>query len=306
MRPGVVVVGSLNMDFVVRADHLPGAGETVLGHGFRTVPGGKGANQAVAAARLAAGRMPVRMIGRVGLDAYGDRLKAGLSGAGVDVSSVSASRTRPTGVAFITVDSGGENQIVVAPGANADLAVADAEAMRRVFRTAGVALFQLETPVAVVAAAMRAAREEGLLTILDPAPSAELPPGFLGLADIVTPNEAEARALAGGGVLTPVAAAERISASGARTVVLKLGAEGCFALSAGGSFQVPAFAVNAVDTTAAGDTFNGALAVGLAEGLDLASALRFASAAAAISVTREGAQPSVPARAEVDAFLAAH
>ncbi len=294
------------MDFVVRTGHLPVAGETVLGHAFRTIPGGKGANQAVSAAKLAAGRMPVKMIGRVGLDAYGDRLKAGLAGAGVDVSAVGASRTQPTGVAFITVDQEGANQIVVAPGANADIQPGDAEAIRRVFRGAGVALFQLETPLEVVAAAMRIAREEGLLTILDPAPACPLPDGFLKDVDIVTPNETEAAALAGVGAEDPLECARRIASLGAGTVILKLGANGCFALSDGEGFHVPGFAVEAVDTTAAGDTFNGALAVALAEGTELREALRFANAAAAISVTREGAQPSVPTRAELDAFLSTH
>ena len=155
MRPAVVVAGSLNMDFVVRTQHLPAPGETVLGHGFQMIPGGKGANQAVAAGKLGAGSVTVKMIGRVGMDLFADRLKASLASAGVDVSAVYASRAQPTGVALIAVDPEGQNQIVVASGANADLAAGDVEAMRRVMKGARIALFQLETPLATVAAALQ-------------------------------------------------------------------------------------------------------------------------------------------------------
>ena len=161
MKPAVVVVGSLNMDFVVRTKHLPAAGETVLGDGFRMIPGGKGANQAVAAGKLGAASVRVKMIGRVGMDLFGDHLKASLSGAGVDVTAVSASRGLPTGVALISVDAAGQNQIVVASGANMDLPAGEAEAMRRVFKGGSVALFQLETPLDTVAAALRIARAGG-------------------------------------------------------------------------------------------------------------------------------------------------
>jgi ribokinase len=272
------------MDFVVRTAHLPAAGETVLGSGFQMIPGGKGANQAVAAARVGAGSVSVKMIGRVGMDVFGDRLRASLAGAGVDISSVHASRSQPTGVALISVDEAGQNQIVVAPGANGELA--DAEAMRRVFRGARIALFQLESPLSTVQAALRIAKEEGLTTILDPAPAQQLSPEMLRDIDIVTPNESEAWA-----------------AEGCHTTVLKLGAAGCVFRGAREEYSVPAFAVQAVDTTAAGDTFNGALAVALAEGSPMPHALKFANAAAAISVTRAGAQTSAPSRTEVDKLL---
>jgi ribokinase len=308
MRPAVVVAGSLNMDFVVRTQHLPAPGETVLGHGFQMIPGGKGANQAVAAGKLGAGSVTVKMIGRVGMDLFADRLKASLASAGVDVSAVYASRARPTGVALIAVDPEGQNQIVVASGANADLAAGDVEAMRRVMKGARIALFQLETPLATVAAALKIAREESVRTILDPAPAQPLPPELLRNVDILTPNEAEAFMLLG---RTPQRitladapeVATAVAALGAHMVVLKLGDQGCFFHGAGESYHVPGFAVEAVDSTAAGDTFNAGLAIALAEGAPIGHALRFANAAAAISVTRMGAQASAPGRAEVDALI---
>jgi ribokinase len=274
------------MDFVVRAARLPAPGETVLGEGYQMIPGGKGANQAVAAARIGAASVTVKMIGRVGMDVFGDRLRASLAGAGVDISAVHASKSQPTGAALIAVDGAGQNQIVVASGANGELAAGEAEAMRRVFRGAQIALFQLETPLATVAAALKIAKEEGLTTILDPAPAQALPPGMIADIDIVTPNETESWA-----------------AEGCPTVVLKMGADGCSFRGAGEEYAVPAFPVHAVDTTAAGDTFNAALGVGLAEGRCMRDALRFANAAAAVSVTKPGAQTSAPTRAEVDALL---
>jgi ribokinase len=290
MKPVVVVVGSLNMDFAVKTKRFPVAGETVLGSDFRMSPGGKGANQAAAAAKLGAGSVAVRMIGRVGQDLFADHLKASLAGAGVDVSAVHASKSHPTGVAMIAVDEAGQNSIVVASGANGDLAAADVDAMRRVFKGASIAMFQLETPVATVAAALKLAREEGLTTILDPAPAQPLTIETLRNVDILTPNEVEAKHF-------------DLGKSGAHSVVVKLGDRGCVAYRAGERFQVPAFPVKAVDTTAAGDIFNAGLAIALAEGSPFPHALRFANAAAAISVTRPGAQISAPSRAEVDALL---
>jgi len=309
MRPTVVVVGSLNMDFVVRTKHLPAAGETVLGHGFRMIPGGKGANQAVAAGKLGAASVTVKMVGRVGIDLFADHLKASLASAGVDVSAVHASRSQPTGVALIAVDTAGQNQIVVASGANNDLAVGDVEAMRRVMKGARIALFQLETPLATVAASLRMAREEGVRTILDPAPAQPLLLELLQTVDILTPNETEAFMLLGRPAEritlsdAPVVATA-VAALGAHMVVLKLGDQGCFFHGAGQSYHVPGFSVEAVDSTAAGDTFNAGLAIALAEGAPIGHALRFANAAAAISVTRMGAQASAPARAEVDLLVA--
>jgi ribokinase len=310
MKPALAVVGSLNMDFVVSVARLPAPGETALGSDFRMIPGGKGANQACAAGRLGAGSVDVRMIGRVGYDVFADHLRASLSAAGVDTSFVHSSRTQPTGIALIWVDRNGQNSIVVAPGANGALAAADVEAMRRPIRGASHVLFQLETPLDTVAAALALAREEGAVTILDPAPARELSPELLAEVDILTPNESEAAILAGDprARVTPADApdvARRLLRLGPRSVVLKLGENGCYYHDGTTGAHYPAFTVEACDTTAAGDTFNAAMAVMLAEGRPMAHALRFACAAAAISVTRPGAQSSIPTRAEADQFLSA-
>jgi ribokinase len=304
--PGIVVVGSLNMDFVVTVDRLPAPGETTLGRDFQMVPGGKGANQACAAGKLGAS---TRMIGRVGYDVFGDHLKASLSAAGVDVSGVHATRSQPTGVALIWVDLTGQNSIVVASGANHAMLASDVEAMRPAFRGARFALFQLESPIDAVAAAIKLGRSEGARTMLDPAPAQPLSPDLLASVDILTPNEIEASILLGvapGRVSKEDAQqlARRLREHGPRAVVLKLGDQGCFYLDDASEIFSAGFQVSARDSTAAGDIFNGALAVALAEGQPVAEALRFANAAAAISVTRVGAQASVPSRADVDAFLA--
>jgi len=310
MTPALVVIGSLNMDFVVTVERLPVPGETTLGRDFQMIPGGKGANQACAAGRLAAGAAEVRMIGRVGYDIFADHLKASLAAAGVDVSAVHATKSQPTGVALIWVDRAGQNSIVVASGANHALAAADVEAMRKVFRGASLALFQLETPIHTVAAALVLAREEGLRTILDPAPAQPLPAGLLANVDILTPNESEALMLLGRpparislGDAPELATALR--KLGPSNVILKLGSQGSYYSGDSRTLHTPTFPVEVRDTTAAGDTFNAALAVALAEEQPIEGALRFANAAAAISVTRLGAQASAPSRAEVETFLAA-
>jgi len=308
MKPAIVVVGSLNMDFVVGVRELPAPGETVLGSNFQMFPGGKGANQAVAAARLGGQSVGVRMIGRVGYDIFADHLKASLAAAGVDVTAVHATKTQATGVALISVDRAGQNSIVVALGANGELAAADVEAMRPVFRGARLALFQLETPLDTVAGALALARQEGLTTILDPAPAQPLSATLLAEVDILTPNESEALGLLGRppARVSPTEAievAEALRRMGPKTVIVKLGDQGCLAHDGATPAHVAGFAVEVRDTTAAGDTFNAALAVSLAEGASIAHALPFANAAAAISVTRAGAQASAPSRREVDAFL---
>lgn len=308
MKPVIVVVGSLNMDFVVSVDRLPAPGETVLGRDFRMIPGGKGANQACAAGKLGAGAVEVRMTGRVGYDLFADHLKASLAAAGVDVSAVHATRSAPTGVALIWVDRSGQNSIVVASGANHALTAAEMNGYRASFTGAGLALFQLETPLAAVEAALSLARREGARTMLDPAPAQPLARELLEQVDLLTPNESEACILLGRPVRrvdreeAPALAAELLRL-GPRAVVLKLGEQGCFYFDGDSSMHSPAFPVSAKDTTAAGDTFNAGLAVALAEGRRLEQALRFANAAAAISVTRPGAQASIPSRAEVEALL---
>ncbi len=304
----IVVVGSLNMDFVVAVDRLPAPGETVLGRDFQMIPGGKGANQACAAARIGGPAAAVRMLGRVGYDVFADHLRASLSAAGVDVSGVHATRSHPTGVALIWVEGSGQNSIVVAWGANHALAASEMEGMRAAFQGAQFALFQLESPLPAVAAALRLAQNAGARTVLDPAPAQPLSPELLARVDILTPNETEASLLLGqpaGRVAASDAAAvaRSLRAQGPRAVVLKLGDRGCFYSDAETELFSPGFPVTARDTTAAGDVFNAALAVALAEGRALPEALRFANAAAAISVTRLGAQASVPARAEVEEFL---
>jgi ribokinase len=248
------------------------------------------------------------MIGRVGYDLFADHLKASLAAAGVDVTAVHATKTQATGVALITVDRAGQNSIVVAGGANGELAAADVEAMRPVFRGARLALFQLETPLDTVAGALALARQEGLTTMLDPAPAQPLSPELLAQVDILTPNESEALGLLGRppARVSPAEAiemAEALRRMGPKTVIVKLGDQGCLSHDGTTPAHIAGFAVEVRDTTAAGDTFNAALAVSLAECAPIAHALRFANAAAAISVTRAGAQASAPSRREVDAFL---
>jgi ribokinase len=306
----VAVCGSLNMDLVIRAPRLPERGETVTGGVFATYPGGKGANQAVAAARLGAS---VAMVGAVGGDAFGRQLRDGLAHDGVDIAHVETLEGEATGVALITVDPAGQNTIVVAPGANGRLDAAHVARARGRIAAARVLLLQLEVPVAAVAEAADLAHQAGAWVILDPAPApaAPLPDRLLRLVDVVNPNEVEARALTGIAVDDEAGArraAERLLALGCRAAVIKLGARGAFVAAgaaAGGEptfTMIPGIPVAAVDTTAAGDAFAGALGVALAGGRSVPEAARFANVAAAISVMRPGAQPSMPTRAEVEAF----
>jgi ribokinase len=308
MNPAIVIVGSLNMDFVVGVDRLPVPGETVLGRDFQMIPGGKGANQACAAARLGGPAVSVQMVGRIGYDLFADHLKASLAAAGVDVTAIHATRAQPTGVALISVDRAGQNSIVVASGANHELVPSDVSAMRPIFRGSRFALFQLETPLDTVAAALAAGRQEGARTILDPAPAQPLAKDLLSQVDVLTPNEGEACQLLGRPVANlsdqdAPALARELRSLGPETIVLKLGEHGCFCLDGGIETFVPGFAVDVRDTTAAGDTFNAGLAVALAEGRSTADALRFANASAALSVTRLGAQASIPTRKQVEEFL---
>jgi ribokinase len=300
----ITVAGSLNMDFVVQVQKLPQRGETVMGGGFVTIPGGKGANQACAAGRLG-GR--VRMLGRVGDDVFGRQLLDSLASAGVDTRSVRVSAATPSGVALIFVEAGGQNEIVVASGANGLLSPEDVA--QDLCEASGFLLLQLETPLPTIERAAALASQRGVTLILDPAPAQLLPDSLLARVCVLTPNESEALVLLDrrGTSLTLAEAPEVARAlleRGPRAVILKLGAQGAFFQDATGGGHFPGFAVKAVDATAAGDTFGGALGVALAEGRSMDDAIRFANAAAALSVTRLGAQASMPERREVEALLA--
>ncbi len=330
----VVVLGSLNMDLVARAPRLPRAGETVPGSAFRTAPGGKGANQAVAAARLGAA---VKMFGRVGDDAFGRQLVAGLAADGVDAAGVVVEPGVPTGVALIVVDERGANQITVVPGANgrvdaSDVARCDAAlaaygldvAIGAGARVAGAAtrppdvlLLQLEIPAPAVLAAARAARVRGAYVILDPAPApapGDFDPALLRAADLVTPNATEAAALLG--LEAPAAedtdalldfgraAALGLRARGAAAVVVTLGAAGAVFADAHAVAVVPPFPSSGIDSVAAGDAFNGGVAAALAQGLPLAASLRQGAAAGALAASRAGAQEALPSLADVMQVLA--
>lgn len=304
MGAPITVVGSLNMDFVVQVEKLPRPGETVLGGGFRTIPGGKGANQACAAGKLC-GR--ARMVGRVGDDVFGEQLRESLAAAGVDTSAVLATEATPSGVALIFVQAGGQNQIVVASGANGRLAPED---VARALETAdgGFLLLQLESPLETVEAAASAGRRQGMTVLLDPAPARPLPDALLASVDCLTPNESEAMVLLDrreGSVTLAEApeVARALRRRGPRAVILKLGDKGAFLDDGEGGRHFAGLKVEAVDATAAGDTFNGALAVALAEKRPIADAIGFANTAAALSVTRPGAQASIPTRGEVDAAV---
>lgn len=308
MAKQILVVGSLNMDLIVRSPRIPVPGETIAGHGYLEAPGGKGANQAFACARLG-GR--VAMLGRVGADAFGARLTSNLAAAGCVVEGIAADPATHTGLALIVIAADGQNSIVLSPGANERLLPVHLEQHELAFQSAGTVLLQLEVPLETVLTAARLAKRAGARLVLDPAPARALPKELLQSVDILTPNESEAALLTGRepGILTQ-AEAEAIGrdllAMGPSTVVLKMGASGCLVMTAGSrtGLHLPAPQVTAVDTTAAGDVFNAAMAVGLSEGLDLLQACRFAHRAAALSVTRLGAQTSAPSRQEVEGWTA--
>lgn len=298
----VAVVGSINMDLVAWADRLPLPGETILGQRFDTIPGGKGANQAVAAARLGCA---VAMIGRLGDDNLGAQLRHSLKDYGVDASMVLTSAATSSGVALIAVSGAGDNSIIVVPGANGQVTTADVEAAGDVIRAARVLLVQLEIPLPAVERAMALARAAGVTVVLDPAPAQPLPPELLALADVVVPNEFEAETLTGckTDTVAGATAAAEVLCRHARAAMVKLGGRGVVTLVDGTALHLRAYAVPVVDTTAAGDAFAGGLAAGLLQGFDLVQAARFASAVGALSTTRPGAQPAMPTRSEVEQFL---
>jgi ribokinase len=302
-RNNIVVVGSSNTDMIIRLARLPKPGETVLGGEFSIAAGGKGANQAVGAAR-AGGR--VTLVARVGRDMLGDKALAGFVRDGIHVGCVSRDPAAPSGAALIFVAKGGENSIAVAGGANARLSPADVRRARKAIGAAKLLVVQLETPLATVQEAASLATKAGVRVILNPAPARPLPDRLLRQVSILTPNETEAELLTGikvNNLANAAKAADRLMARGVKTVIITLGRRGAFVADSSGKRLVPGFKVRPVDSTAAGDIFNGALAVALGEGRPLLEAVRFANAAAAISVTRLGAQPSAPSRREIDALL---
>lgn len=304
MSAKVVVIGSLNMDLVTRAPRLPKGGETLIGESFSVVCGGKGANQAVAAARLGA---QVAMVGCVGRDAYGDMLREALLAEQIDCQAV-ATVEGSSGVALIVVDDSSQNAIVIVPGANGELTAAALDRIDPVLQGADVLICQLEVPNATVGRALQRGRELGKTVILNPAPASRpLPADWYAAIDYLIPNESEAAILSGLAVdslATAQAAAAQLIAMGAGKVIITLGAVGSL-FADGTSFQhFPAPTVTAVDTTAAGDTFVGGFAAALAAGKSEADAIRFGQVAAALSVTRAGAQPSIPALSDVQGFAA--
>jgi len=304
MTAHITVVGSLNMDLVARAPRIPEPGETIIGTGFRTAPGGKGANQAVAAARLGA---QVSMVGRVGVDAFAGQLLDNIAAAGVDHTFVVQDSEAATGVALIVVDDAGQNSIVVASGANMCLVPADVDAAEAVISSADVLLLQLESPLETVTRAAELAHAHGVRVILNPAPARSLPAALLSIVDVLVPNEGETALLTGlpvGSDAEAEAAAAALRDIGVGTVILTLGQRGAILASEKGTQLLPAFDVSPVDTTAAGDAFVGGFAVALAEGRTLAEAVRWGNAAGALATTKLGAQPSLPTRRALEEMLA--
>jgi ribokinase len=302
--PYVVVVGSLNMDLVVRVPRMPAPGETIFGSDFQTFPGGKGANQAVAAARLGA---QVTMIGRVGADAFGERLLANLKTEDVDVTHVQSDQEAATGIAMITVDESGQNSIIVASGANMQLTPQDVATAWRSIEQVDVVVMPLEVSLPCIEQAARLAGASGARVVLNPAPAQHLSDDLLRRVDLLAPNESETALLTQMAVNTieqAEQAARALQAKGVGAVVLTLGSRGALLLDGESPGRhLPAHTVEVLDTTAAGDAFVAALAVGLAEGASLDKAARLANAAGALAVTRMGAQPAMPTRTEVDQLL---
>ena len=297
----ILVIGSSNTDMTVRSATLPKPGETVLGGDFRMGPGGKGANQAVAA-RLLGGE--VTFVCKLGRDMFGEGASKHYESCGLDTSKILWS-DKPSGVALITVDSKAENSIVVASGANADMTVTDIDSVADIIKSSGILLLQLEIPMDAVVPAAEIAYNAGVQVVLNPAPAAVLPAELLKCVSILIPNETEASAISGidiNNFETAAAAAERLKGMGVREVIITMGSRGSVVCDGDCTF-VPAVKVNAVDTTAAGDTFCGGVCVALSEGKDLLEAVKFATAASSIAVQRPGAQDSIPNRCEVDKLL---
>jgi ribokinase len=295
----IIVLGSINMDLVVHTPRLPKPGETLTGTSFHTTPGGKGANQAVACARLGA---VTRMIGRVGGDVFGNALIDNLAAYNVDITGIGIEANSPSGVAMIEIDDSGENNIIVIPAANGVVGESDLKRLEAILPHSKALLLQLEIPLEIVQEAARMASIQGVTVILDPAPARILPENLYSLVDILTPNMTEASILTGIVIETPIdaqQAARNLIDRGVKNVIIKMGAQGGVLESKAGGKFFPAFPVDAVDTVAAGDAFNGGLAVALSEGLSLEEAMVWGIASGAIAVTRSGAQTAMPNRTEI-------
>lgn len=302
----LVVLGSVNADHVLRVPHFPRPGETLRGHSYQVLPGGKGANQAVAAARLGA---DIGFIARIGDDAIGRQMRDGFAADGIEVSAVECDPGLPTGIAIIYVSDEGENSIGLSAEANGALTPEVVERHAALIQDADTLLLQLEVPLESVLRAATLAHQGGTRVVLNPAPAQPLPQALLALVDLITPNQTEAELLTGVAVTDEAsarAAATRFHAMGIGSVMITLGAQGVYWSEQGEATLIPGFRVTATDTTAAGDTFNGALLAERLRGASMAEAIRFAHAAAAISVTRFGAQSSIPTLAEVRNFLKEH
>jgi len=300
----LVVLGSVNADHVLQVASFPRPGETLLGHSYAVIPGGKGANQAVAAARLGA---DIAFIACVGDDSFGANMITEFSRDGINTQAVMIEQDTPTGIAMIQVAATGENSICISAEANAFLTPERLTPHHELIEQADTLLMQLETPIATITQAAKIAKQAGTRVVLNPAPAQPLNDALLAIVDLITPNETEAELLTGIKVTDMASAqvaANVLHDKGITEVMITLGSQGVWISQAGTGKQVKGFRVDAVDTTAAGDTFNGGLLAGLQAGLVLDKAIRFAHAAAAISVTRVGAQTSIPTRTEVDAFLA--
>jgi len=300
----IIVFGSINIDIAAKTPRLPQPGETVIGSNFCTAGGGKGANQAVAAARLGTS---THIIGRVGNDRFAEELLTNLQSFGVNTDSVSTDKDTHSGIAIIAVDDRGQNNIIVIPGANNNVGEAEIESLKKLLPGATSLLLQLEIPLSTVQKAAAIAREAGVRVILDPAPApSDMPIELYPPIDIITPNEVEASQLVGFPVNdaeTAILAAKQLQKRGVKNAIVKLGAKGAVCVTAADSCFVPAFAVEAVDTVAAGDAFNGGLAAGLDVGLSLSEAAVWGAAAGALCATQMGAQTAMPDRATFDRFL---
>ncbi len=303
MANKIVVVGSSNTDMIIKVPHVPAPGETIIGGTFSTAAGGKGANQAVAAARAGGN---VTFVARVGRDMFGEQAKEGFIRDNINIDHVISDKNAPSGVALIFVGEDGQNSIAVASGANAHLSPSDVESAKDAISSADILIMQLETPLETIQKAASIASEKGVRVILNPAPACKLSDNILKHVSVLTPNESEAEILTGIKVETEEdagAVADTLMAKGIETVIVTMGAKGAFVVTADFKELIRGFKVKAVDATAAGDVFNGTLAVALAEGRGLKEAVMFANAAAALSVTKLGAQPSAPTRKEIDKLL---